>query len=168
MCLTSQLNIVLTRAFEVMNDESAYIRFENNTDAPCKLMGWPKVVGEYPSGTSIAFDSIPQVNQDVSYIPFLTPPGTQTIASPPTVVLTTRGSVAESVIVGTAPGFNFGNGPAKRLSSLEITPPGNAQSVTISATVTSYDFVLAEIPPYAGADTFVLPSSDLVQGNNSN
>ena len=53
-CVTSQLKISLTNTGALAGQAGGYLKFTNNSGTPCRMTGWPAVIGLTASGTGDA------------------------------------------------------------------------------------------------------------------
>jgi Protein of unknown function (DUF4232) len=129
-----------------------YLAFANQASAPCRLSGWPRLIGIPASGRSTtaaqARSTMFGPYQMFSHIPVVTLRG---------------GERADAVFVGS--GIAPGPGPCpppRPYRYLRVTPPGGTESVRLSAWLPGLD---AYLPACAGIRvSFVVPASDLYRG----
>lgn len=121
-CRTSQLKIATINSGAGMAKAWAYIGFTNESPSGCELAGWPTLVAITKTGeASTARDVVP---------PSAFPATTSKIPAP--IVKLAPGRRADVV-------FLAADGAATRcppsFRRLRVTPPGNTQSVLLSAWV---------------------------------
>jgi hypothetical protein len=145
-CRTSQLEITLTRSGAAGPIVGGYIGFRNLAGAPCRLSGWPALVGVTATGAKLKANRL------------LTTMFGPDIKAPPQVTLN-HGALAETVFTGNEVRGSCASGPLPTFRTLRVTPPGNVQSATISAWLAPADTYL----PDCGEITIspVVPSADL-------
>jgi hypothetical protein len=150
-CRTGQLSIRTGHSFAGLGTAGAVISFTNRSHRPCRLTGWPHVVGVTASGSRVA----------------LWP-----VAAAGTIGLTVR--VTGTPVIALAPGqhadavFSGADGPAAgtacrpRLRWLRVAAPSGGRAVRISAWIGW----LARDMPTCGPIRLspLLPARDLYHG----
>jgi hypothetical protein len=120
-CTTSQLTIRVAHWFVGLTHTGGYIAFANRTRTPCRLTGWPTLLGITGTGAATAARHV----RSSWYGPY-------TVKGVP-VVTVRRGQVAEAAFSGgDAPGPGQTTCPPP-YRHLRITPPGNSRVVLLSA-----------------------------------
>jgi hypothetical protein len=115
VCRTSQLKIAIGPTGAVAGMSGGDLTFTNTGSADCQLTGWPQLVGVTASGTSNAAVEV----HSTQFGPF----GGGTVSA---VKIAARAAAAVAFIVGA-------NNCPDSYRTLRVTPPGNTQSVEISA-----------------------------------
>ena len=115
VCQTSQLKIAIGLTGAVAGMSGGDLTFTNTGSKDCELTGWPQLVGVTASGTSNAAVHV----HSTQFGPF----GGGTVSS---VRIPARGAAAVAFIVGA-------NNCSDSYRTLRVTPPGNTQSVEVSA-----------------------------------
>jgi len=115
VCQTSQLKIAIGPTGAVAGMSGGDLEFTNTSSTACRLAGWPQLVGLTSSGTSQAAIQV----HSTEFGPF------------------NSGNVsALSIGAGATAGVAFvvgANNCAGTYRTLRVTPPGNTQSVMVSA-----------------------------------
>ena len=144
-CMTSQLQITLINSSVAAGTVGGWLRFVNASTEPCQFGGWPTLVGVTAAGTATVAR---QTNAELIF-PLIT--GVRTITMAP-------GDAAFAAFAGSdTPGASGTCPPSYR--SLRVTPPGNTESVSLSAWIAYYNH---DLPACAGIDvTMVVPASDV-------
>lgn len=150
-CLTSQLQITVIDSSATAGTVGAWLQFVNTSTERCQLQGWPTVVGVTPTGaTTVAR----QTNAELTF-PLISGVPTATL-DPGEAAFAAFGGSDTPGATGTCP-------PSYR--SLRITPPGNTESVSLSAWNPYFN---QDLPACAGIQvTMVVPASDVPYLNPS-
>jgi Protein of unknown function (DUF4232) len=144
-CTTARLQISVVHTAVAAGTVGGYLSFVNMSKEPCHLQGWPTIIGETAGTTTVS-------RQVRSVLTFPDVTGVPTVTLDP-------GAAAVAAFAG-------GDNPAGSASScpppyrsIQVTPPGNTQPVSLSAWI-PYDN--AYLPSCAGIDvTMVVPEADL-------
>jgi Protein of unknown function (DUF4232) len=122
VCLTSQLQITVTRSGAAGPAVGGYIGFRNTATVPCRLSGWPSLVAVTATGSAV-----PAKHVATTVFGPTTPTATQVTFAP--------GALAEAVFTGGESGGSCGTGSGSMPTyrTLRVTPPGNTESTTVSA-----------------------------------
>lgn len=148
-CATAQLHLAITHTSAAAGTVGGYLSFTNVGDSPCRLTGWPEVVGVRDGATGAPALRVRSALSGPS------------LAGQPVVTLA-PGEHADAVVAGTdIPGAGPSTCPAP-YTSLRVTPPGATASVTVSAWIT---YANAYLPACTRlVVTMVVPPNDLFQG----
>jgi len=119
-CTTSQLAITTTNSSAAAGTVGVYLRFVNRSNQACSMQGWPTVIGVTAGGATLTAR-----NHHVGYLPFPDTP-IQTVSLKP------GDGAFSSVSGGDNPGPGASTCPPS-YHTLRVTPPGNTDSVVLSA-----------------------------------
>jgi hypothetical protein len=114
-CQTAQLKIAMGPTGAQAGMSGGDLDFTNTSSSACQLVGWPQLVGVTASGTTATAVQV----HSTQFGPFN---GTTVSA-----VRLSAGATAAVVFIVSA------NNCADTYQTLQVTPPGNTQSVTVSA-----------------------------------
>src|SRR5258708_38826266 len=118
-CRTSQLAITLARSGAATAIVGGYSGFRNLSDNPCRLSGWPTLLGMTATGTTVKAKRL------------LTTMFGPNIQASPRVMLD-HGALAEAVFTGNEVSGPCASGPLPTFPTLRVTPPRNTQSAPTS------------------------------------
>jgi hypothetical protein len=121
-CATSQLKVSLTNTTAQAGQAGGYLKFTNDSGTPCRMSGWPAVVGLTATGQAARLRHM----QSSMF-------GAWHYTAPPPVVTLHPGDSAYAIVAAAdkpAGGSNRCPAPYVRL---RVSPPGDSGSVTISA-----------------------------------
>ena len=121
-CAASALKVGISNSGALAGQAGGYLRFTNDSHAPCRITGWPVVTGLTAAGTATLFLHA----QSTMF-------GAWHYVSPPPVVTLQPGDSAYAVVVGADhPAGNNTRCPAPYVR-LRVSPPGGSGSVVVSA-----------------------------------
>lgn len=121
-CVTSQLKISLTNTGALAGQAGGYLKFTNNSGTPCRMTGWPAVIGLTASGQATRLRHLQ-----------LSMFGAWHYSAPPPVVALQPGDSAYAIVAADdRPAGNSNRCPAP-YARLRVSPPGDSGNVTISA-----------------------------------
>jgi uncharacterized protein DUF4232 len=150
-CTTSQLKITLIHPGAAGGTAGGYIAFTNRASARCRLTGWPTLVAVTATGKTMTAVH----RRSTMFGPRPTIKGTP-------VVTLGHGQRADAVFtVGDGPGPGQRTCPPP-YRHLRVTPPGNADSVLLSAWLGGYEHLLPSCTDILVS--FVVPASQLYHG----
>lgn len=118
-CRTSQLQITLVHSGAAAGIVGGYIGFRNKTDVPCRLSGWPTLIGVQANGTTVRAKHL----LSTMFGPYL--------KAPPEVTL--DHGLAEAAFTGSENAGPCASGTLPTYRTLRVIPPGNVESTTITA-----------------------------------
>jgi hypothetical protein len=121
-CVTSQLGISLTDTGALAGQAGGYLKFTNESGTPCRMSGWPAVIGLTANGQATPLRRLQSTMFGAWHY---TPP-------PPVVTLQPRDSVYAIVAADDKPAGSATSCPAPYVR-LRVSPPGDSANVTISA-----------------------------------
>ena len=152
-CVTSQLKISLTNTGALAGQAGGYLKFTNNSGAPCRMTGWPAVTGLTASGQATRLRHLQ-----------LSMFGAWHYSAPTPVVALQPGDSAYAIVAADdKPAGNSNRCPAP-YAHLRVSPPGDSGHVTISAWLPGAGSYLpsctsANGSPTAGTSTMTTLSS---------
>jgi hypothetical protein len=121
-CVTSELKISLTATGALAGQAGGYLKFTNDSGASCRMSGWPTVIGLTAAGQATRLGHL-----QVSMF------GAWHYTAPPPVVTLQPGTSAYAIVAADdKPAGSSSRCPAP-YTRLKVSPPGNPESVTISA-----------------------------------
>jgi hypothetical protein len=120
ICRIPNLKISLVHTGAAAGTVTGDLLFTNQSDVPCKLAGWPTVIGVDSTQSAAAKHLL------------TTEFGPTGIRIPPVVTLN-QGAAAAAVLVGSDVYGSCSNGHPQTYRQLRVTPPGNSGSVSLSA-----------------------------------
>lgn len=121
-CGTSQLKISMTDTGALAGQAGGYLKFTNDGSAPCRMSGWPDVIGLTAAGQATSLRHM----QSTMF-------GAWHYTAPPPVVTLQPGDSAYAVVAADdKPAGSSTSCPAPYVR-LRVSPPGDAGNVTISA-----------------------------------
>jgi len=121
-CVTSDLKISLTTTGALAGQAGGYLRFTNDSGTPCRISGWPAVIGLTAAGQATPLRHL----QSSMF-------GAWHYTAPPPVVTLQPGDSAYAIVAADdKPAGSSSRCPAP-YTRLKVSPPGDPQSVTISA-----------------------------------
>lgn len=121
-CVTSRLEISLTDTGALAGQAGGYLKFTNDGSTPCRVSGWPAVIGLTADGRAIPLRRVQSTMFGAWHYS----------APPPVVTLQPRDSAYAVVVADDKPAGSATSCPAPYVR-LQVTPPGDSQHVTISA-----------------------------------
>jgi hypothetical protein len=121
-CVTSQLKISLTNTGALAGQAGGYLKFDNDSSTPCRMSGWPAVIGLTAQGQATPLRRLQSTMFGAWH----------DIAPPPVVTLQPGDSAYAVVAADDKPAGNATSCPAPYVR-LRVSPPGDSQNVTISA-----------------------------------
>jgi hypothetical protein len=134
LCSTGNLKVSVVRGGAATGAAEGQIGFTNLGSAPCQLTGYPAVAGVTAAGGQTLAGHL------------LTTEFGPNITSIPVVTLDPK-ATAIAVVTGNSVAGTCASGTIRTFRNLIVTPPGNADSVTLSAWLPS----LAEYLPACGS-----------------
>lgn len=143
-CETPSLQISLINSAAALGSIGGYLSFVNTGGQACELSGWPKIVGE-PRASQVSEDR--QVRAVLNFPP---------VTGVPTVILNPGSAAVAAFSAGDNPGPDQTSCPPP-YRSLNVTPPGNQQSVQLSAWIPYANAFLPSCTPIEV--TMVVPAS---------
>ena len=152
-CVTSQLKISLTNTGALAGQAGGYLKFTNKSGTPCRMTGWPAVIGLTASGQATHLRHLQ-----------LSMFGAWHYSAPPPVVALQPGDSAYAIVAADdKPAGNSNRCPAP-YARLRVSPPGDSGNVTISAWLPGAGSYLpscasANGSPTAGTSTITTLSS---------
>ena len=152
-CVTSQLKISLSNTGALAGQAGGYLKFTNNSGTPCRMTGWPAVIGLTASGQATRLRHLQ-----------LSMFGAWHYSAPPPVVALQPGDSAYAIVAADdRPAGNSNRCPAP-YARLRVSPPGDSGNVTISAWLPGAGSYLpscasANGSPTAGTSTITTLSS---------
>ena len=152
-CVTSQLKISLTNTGALAGQAGGYLKFTNKSGTPCRMTGWPAVIGLTASGQATRLRHLQ-----------LSMFGAWHYSAPPPVVALQPGNSAYAIVAADdKPAGNSNRCPAP-YARLRVSPPGDSGNVTISAWLPGAGSYLpscasANGSPTAGTSTITTLSS---------
>jgi hypothetical protein len=121
-CVTSELKISLTATGALAGQAGGYLKFTNDSGAPCRMSGWPTVIGLTAAGQATRLGHL-----QVSMF------GAWHYTAPPPVVTLQPGTSAYAIVAADdKPAGSSSRCPAP-YTRLKVSPPGDSESVTISS-----------------------------------
>jgi hypothetical protein len=120
-CVTSELKISLTATGALAGQAGGYLKFTNDSGAPCRMSGWPAVIGLTAAGQATRLGHL-QVSMFGAW---------HYTAPPPVVILQPGNSAYAIVAADDKPAGSSSHCPAP-YTRLKVSPPGDSESVTIS------------------------------------
>jgi Protein of unknown function (DUF4232) len=152
-CVTSQLKISITDTGALAGQAGGYLKFTNDSQTPCRMSGWPVVIGLTATGRATRLRHM----QSTMF-------GAWHYTAPPPVVTLRPGDSAYAVVAAddNAAGGNT-HCPAPYVR-LRVSPPSDSGNVTISAWLPGASSYLpactsADGSPTAGTSTITTLSS---------
>jgi Protein of unknown function (DUF4232) len=152
-CVTSELKISLTATGALAGQAGGYLKFTNDSGTPCRMSGWPAVIGLTAAGQATRLEH----RQSSMF-------GAWHYTAPPPVVTLRPGNSAYAIVAADdKPAGATGHCPAP-YTRLKVSPPGDSESVTISAWLPGAVSYLpactsADGSPTAGTSTITTLSS---------
>jgi Protein of unknown function (DUF4232) len=152
-CVTSQLEISLTNTGALAGQAGGYLKFTNDGSAPCRMSGWPAVVGLTAQGKAMPLRRM----QSTMF-------GAWHYTAPPPVITLQPGDSAYAVVAADdKPAGDNTSCPAPYVH-LRVSPPGDTGNATISAWLPGAGSYLpactsADGSPTAGTSTITTLSS---------
>jgi Protein of unknown function (DUF4232) len=121
-CVTAQLKISLTNTGALAGQAGGYLKFTNDGGTPCRMTGWPAVIGLTATGQATRLRHM----QSSMF-------GAWHYTAPPPVVTLQPGDSAYAIVAaGNKPAGSNTRCPAP-YARLRVSPPGDSGNVTISA-----------------------------------
>jgi Domain of unknown function (DUF4232) len=121
-CVTSQLTISLTHTGALAGQAGGYLEFTNHSGTPCRMSGWPAVIGLTATGQATRLRRL-QTSMFGAW---------HHTAPSPAVTLQPGGSAYAIVAADDKPAGSSTHCPAPYVR-LRVSPPGDPGHVTISA-----------------------------------
>jgi len=121
-CATSELKISLTNTGALAGQAGGYLKFTNDSGTPCRMSGWPAVIGLTATGQATRLRRMQSSMFGAWHY----------TAPPPVVTLRPGGSAYAIVAADDKPAGDNTHCPAPYVR-LRVSPPGNSGGVTISA-----------------------------------
>ena len=121
-CVTSELKISLTNTTALAGQAGGYLKFTNDSGTPCRMSGWPAVIGLTSAGKATRLRRM----QSSMF-------GAWHYTAPPPVVTLQPGDSAYAIVAAdNKPAGDNTRCPAPYVR-LRVSPPGDSGNVTISA-----------------------------------
>jgi hypothetical protein len=137
-CVTSQLRISLTDTGALAGQAGGYLRFTNDRGTPCRMSGWPAVIGLTAAGQATRLRHM----QSSMF-------GAWHYTAPPPVVTLQPGDSAYAIVAADdKPAGDNSHCPAPYVR-LRVSPPGDSGNVIISAWLPG---AVSYLPACASAD----------------
>jgi Protein of unknown function (DUF4232) len=152
-CVTSELKISLTATGALAGQAGGYLKFTNDSGTPCRMSGWPVVIGLTAAGQSTRLE-----HKQASMF------GAWHYTAPPPVVTLQPGDSAYAIVAADdKPAGTNSHCPAPYVR-LQVSAPGDSGKVTISAWLPGAVSYLpactsADGAPTAGTSTITTLSS---------
>jgi Protein of unknown function (DUF4232) len=152
-CITSELEISLTDTGALGGQAGGYLKFTNDSSTPCRMSGWPAVIGLTAKGQATSLRRMQATMFGAWHY----------VAPPPVVTLQPRASAYSIVAADDKPAGSATSCPAPYVR-LRVSPPGDSGDVTISAWLPGAGSYLpacasADGSPTAGTSTITTLSS---------
>ena len=152
-CVTSQLKISLTNTGALAGQAGGYLKFTNKSGTPCRMTGWPAVIGLTASGQATRLRHLQ-----------LSMFGAWHYSAPPPVVALQPGNSAYAIVAADDKPAGSSNRCPAPYAHLRVSPPGNSGNVMISAWLPGAGSYLpscasANGSPTAGTSTITTLSS---------
>ena len=152
-CVTSQLKISLTNTGALAGQAGGYLKFTNKSGTPCRMTGWPAVIGLTASGQATRLRHLQ-----------LSMFGAWHYSAPPPVVALQPGDSAYAIVAADDKPAGNSNRCPTPYARLRVSPPGDSGNVTISAWLPGAGSYLpscasANGSPTAGTSTITTLSS---------
>lgn len=152
-CVTSQLKISLTNTGALAGQAGGYLKFTNKSGTPCRMTGWPAVIGLTASGQATHLRHLQ-----------LSMFGAWHYSAPPPVVALQPGDSAYAIVAADDKPAGNSNRCPTPYARLRVSPPGDSGNVTISAWLPGAGSYLpscasANGSPTAGTSTITTLSS---------
>ena len=141
-CVTSQLGISLTYTGALAGQAGGYLKFTNDSSAPCRMSGWPAVVGLTASGQATPLRQLQSTMFGAWHY----------TAQPPVLTLQPGDSAYAVVAADDKPAGGNTSCPAPYVH-LRVSPPGDSRNVTISAWLPGARSYLPACPSADGSPT---------------
>jgi hypothetical protein len=121
-CVTAQLKISLTHTGALAGQAGGYLKFTNTSGTPCRMSGWPAVIGLTATGQATRLRRM----QSTMF-------GAWHYSAPLPVVALRPGDSAYAIVAADdKPAGTSTRCPAP-YARLRVSPPGDSRNVTISA-----------------------------------
>jgi Domain of unknown function (DUF4232) len=152
-CVTSELKISLTATGALAGQAGGYLKFTNDSGTPCRMSGWPVVIGLTAAGKAARLEHL----QSSMF-------GAWHYTAPPPVVTLRPGNSAYAIVAADdKPAGGNSSCPAPYVR-LQVSPPGDSEKMTISAWLPGAVSYLpactaADGSPTAGTSTITTLSS---------
>ena len=152
-CVMSELKITLTATGALAGQAGGYLKFTNDSGTPCRMSGWPVVIGLTAAGQATRLGHM----QSSMF-------GAWHYTAPPPVVTLQPGNSAYAIVAADdKPAGGNSHCPAPYVR-LRVSPPGDPENVTISAWLPGAVSYLpactsADGSPTAGTSTITTLSS---------
>ena len=137
-CVTSELKISLTNTTALAGQAGGYLKFTNDSGTPCRMSGWPTVIGLTATGQATRLRHM----QSSMF-------GAWHYTAPPPVVTLQPGDSAYAIVAAdNKPAGDNTRCPAPYVR-LRVSPPGDSGNVTISGWLPG---AVSYLPACASAD----------------
>jgi hypothetical protein len=121
-CVTAHLKVSLTNTGALAGQAGGYLKFTNDSGAPCRMSGWPAVIGLTATGKATR---LRRMHSSMF--------GAWQYTAPPPVVTLQPGDSAYAIVAAVdKPAGGNTRCPAPYVR-LRVSPPGDSGNVTISA-----------------------------------
>jgi len=152
-CVTAQLKISIIDTGALAGQAGGYLKFTNDSRAPCRMSGWPVVIGLTAAGRTTRLRHV----QSTMF-------GAWHYTAPPPVVTLRPGDSAYAVVAADDQPVGGGTRCPAPYVRLRVSPPGDPGNVTISAWLPGAGSYLpactsADGSPTAGTSTITTLSS---------
>ena len=137
-CVISQLKISLTNTGALAGQAGGYLKFTNDSGTPCRMSGWPTVIGLTAAGQATRLRHMQSSMFGAWHY----------TAPPPAVTLHPGDSAYAIVAADDKPAGGNARCPAS-YARLRVSPPGDSGNVTISAYLPG---AVSYLPACASAD----------------
>ena len=152
-CVTSRLKISLTNTGALAGQAGGYLKFTNDSGTPCRMSGWPTVIGVTAAGQATRLRHM----QSSMF-------GAWHYAAPPPVITLHPGDSAYAIVAAADKPTRVNAHCPASYARLRVSPPGDSGNVTISAWLPGAVSYLPACPsadgsPTAGTSTITTLSS---------
>ena len=152
-CATAQLKIGIIDTGALAGQAGGYLKFTNDSQTPCRMSGWPAVIGLTATGGATRLRHMQSTMFGAWHY----------IAPPPVVTLRPGDSAYAVIAADDQPAGGSTHCPAPYVR-LRVSPPGDSGDVTISAWLPGANSYLptcasADGSPTAGTSTITTLSS---------
>ena len=152
-CVTSRLKISLTNTGALAGQAGGYLKFTNDSGTPCRMSGWPTVIGVTAAGQATRLRHM----QSSMF-------GAWHYAAPPPVITLHPGDSAYAIVAAADKPTRVNAHCPASYARLRVSPPGDSGNVTISAWLPGAVSYLPACPaavgkPSAGTSTITTLSS---------
>jgi hypothetical protein len=152
-CVTSQLKISIINTSALAGQAGGYLKFTNNSHTPCRMSGWPVVIGLTAAGGTTRLRHL----QSTMF-------GAWHYTAPPPVITLRPGDSAYAVVAADDHPAGGNTRCPTPYVRLRVSPPADSGNVTISAWLPGAASYLpactsADGSPTAGTSTITTLSS---------